>query len=70
MWRARRSSITHREKAKILIIMSKEGFDELLGCIKNSISKKHYNISSHARNEMSLKEDDICKSPITKVTGI
>ncbi|MEA3324838.1 MAG: DUF4258 domain-containing protein [Euryarchaeota archaeon] len=37
---------------------------KLLENIKKSISKSRYNISLHAKNEMSLKEDDISEKEL------
>ena len=37
---------------------------KLLENIQKSISKSRYNISRHAKNEMSLKEDDISEKEL------
>ena len=43
---------------------------KLLEDIRRSISKKRYNITSHAREEMSPKEDDISeKEPIEAISN-
>jgi len=39
----------------------------LLGSIKKSISKRRYNISLHARREMSSEEDNISENELIEV---